>query len=435
MREAGWKAVLGWCFYDWAISAYNTVIGTFVFSVYFTKAVAGDEVAGTARWGEALAVAGVLVAILSPLLGAVADRGGRRKPWLALFTALTVAASAALWFVRPDPAYVPVALAAIVVGTLFFELASVFYNAMLADLAPEDRIGRVSGWGWGLGYIGGLLALVACLFGLVQAEAPLFGLIGTEDQENVRATSVLVALWLAVFSLPLFLLTPDRQGGGVPLGRAVRDGVGTLARTIRSLPRHGNVLRYLLASAIYRDGLNTLFAFGGIYAAGSFGMSFEEIVVFAIALNVTAGLGAIGFAWIDDAIGARRTILLSLAGLIGFGVPLLLAESKAAFWVLALGLGIFVGPAQAAGRSLMARLSPPGTATEMFGLYALSGRAVAFIGPLMLSLATEAFSSQRAGMATILLTFALGFVLMLGVRERAGRDVPDGRAAEAAGRP
>jgi MFS transporter, UMF1 family len=434
MREAGWKAVLGWCFYDWAISAYNTVIGTFVFSVYFTKAVAADEVAGTASWGEALAVAGVLVAVLSPVLGAVADRGGRRKPWLALFTALTVAAAAALWFVRPDPAFVPLALVAIVVGTLFFELASVFYNAMLADLAPEGRIGRISGWGWGLGYIGGLSALVICLFGLVQAEAPLFGLLGTGDQENVRATSVLVALWLAVFSLPLFLLTPDRQGGGAPLGRAVREGIGMLAGTIRSLPRHGNVLRYLLASAVYRDGLNTLFAFGGIYAAGTFGMSFEEIVVFAIALNVTAGLGAIGFAWIDDLIGARRTILLSLAGLMGFGVPLLLAEGKTGFWVLALGLGIFVGPAQAAGRSLMVRLSPPGMATEMFGLYALSGRAVAFLGPLLLAWATEAFASQRAGMATILLTFAAGFALMLGVREAGGSVPPGLRPAEAGGR-
>lgn len=433
MRGAGWKAVLGWCFYDWAISAYNTVIGTFVFSVYFTKAVAASEVEGTAGWGRALAVAGLLVAVLSPVLGAVADRGGRRKPWLALFTVLTVAASAALWFVKPDPGFVPLALAAVVVGTLFFELATVFYNAMLTDLAPEDRIGRVSGWGWGLGYIGGLSALVVCLFALVQTETPLFGLLGTAEQENVRATSVVVALWLAVFSLPLFLLTPDRAGGGVPLGRAVREGVAMLAGTIRSLPGHANLLRYLLASAIYRDGLNTLFAFGGIYAAGSFGMSFEEIVVFAIALNVTAGLGAIGFAWIDDRIGARRTILLSLAGLIGFGAPLLLVQSKAAFWVLALGLGVFVGPAQAAGRSLMARLSPPRMATEMFGLYALSGRAVAFLGPLLLAWATEAFDSQRAGMATILLTFAAGFALMLGVRE-AGGAVPEGTRAAEAGR-
>ncbi|HSK40748.1 MAG TPA: MFS transporter [Arenibaculum sp.] len=418
-RGAGTRGIFGWCLYDWAASAYNTVIGTFVFSVYFTTAVAGSEIAGTAAWGRALAVSGIAVAVLSPVLGAIADRGGRRKPWLALFTLATVLAAGLLWFIRPEPAYVLPALVLVALGNLAFELANVFYNAMLPDVAPRGRIGRVSGWGWGLGYIGGLAALVACLFGLVQAERPLFGLLDTAGQEHVRATAVLVALWFAVFSLPLFVLTPDRPATGMPLGRAVREGLRTLAETVRAVRRLANLVRYLIASAVYRDGLNTLFAFGGIYAAGTFGMSFQEIVVFAIALNVTAGLGAIGFAWVDDWIGARRTILIALTGLIASGLPLLLADDKLWFWILALGLGIFLGPAQAAGRSMMARLSPPGMEAEMFGLYALSGRAAAFVGPLLLAWATEAFDSQRAGMATILLSFTVGFALMLTVREAA----------------
>ncbi|HEV7371572.1 MFS transporter [Arenibaculum sp.] len=411
------RAILGWCFYDWAASAYNTVIGTFVFSVYFARGVAENEVAGTADWARALAVSGIAVALLSPVLGAIADRGGRRKPWLALFTLLTVVFSAALWWVRPDPDYVLYALLTVALGNVAFELANVFYNAMLPDVAPPGHVGRVSGWGWGLGYVGGLAALVACLFGLVQAEAPLFGLLDAEEQEPVRATALLVAAWVAVFSLPLFVLTPDRASTGVPAARAVREGLRVLAATLRSVRRLGNLLRYLIASAVYRDGLNTLFAFGGIFAAGTFGMSFDEIVVFAIALNVTAGLGAAGFAWIDDLIGAKRTILISLLGLIAFGLPLLLARDVFWFWVLALGLGLFLGPAQAAGRSMMARLSPAGMEAEMFGLYALSGRAVAFVGPLLLAWATEAFASQRAGMATILVSFVVGFALMLAVRE------------------
>ena len=248
-----------------------------------------------------------------------------------------------------------------------FELANVFYNAMLPGLAPEGYTGRVSGWGWGLGYVGGLGCLVLSLFGLVQAENPLFGLIGTEAQANVRATALLVALWYGVFALPVFLVTPDQPATGVRLGEAVRAGLKSLLDTVRHIRRYGNIVRWLIASALYRDGLNTLFAFGGIYAAGTFGMTFQQIVIFAIALNAASAAGAFGFAWIDDWIGPKRTILGCLAGLIAFGIPLLLAESQTAFWGLALGLGIFVGPAQAAGRTMMAKLSPPAMETEMFG--------------------------------------------------------------------
>lgn len=416
-RPAGLAA---WCLYDWASSAFNTVIGTFVFSVYFTKAVAVDEIAGTAAWSRALAVAGVLVAVLSPLLGAVADGAGARKPWLAAFTLACLVPTALLWTVRPDPADAGFALVAVAVATVAFELANVFYNAMLPDVAPAGRLGRLSGWGWGLGYAGGLLCLVLALVGLIRAEPPPFGL-DTATQEPVRATALLTALWFALFAWPLFVFTPDRPRGA-PVGRAAREGIARLIDTLRALRRHGMILRFLIASAVYRDGLATLFAFGGIFAAGTFGMSFAEIVTFGIALNVAAGLGAIGFARLDDRVGARRVILISLGGLVACGVPLVLAEGRTAFWVLALGLGVFVGPAQAAGRSLMARLSPPGLATGMFGLYALSGKAIAFLGPFALGLATDAFASQRAGMATILAFFALGFVLMLGVREpMAGR--------------
>ena len=373
---------------------------------------------GTAQWGRAVAVSGIAVAVLSPVLGAIADRSGRRKPWLALFTALTVAGTALLWFVRPEPAYVLPCLVLIALTNVTFELANVFYNAMLPALAPPGyhRAGFPAGAG-GLGYIGGLGCLVLSLFGLVQAENPLFGLIGTEAQANVRATALLVALWYAVFALPLFLVTPDQPATGVGLGEAVRAGLKSLLDTLRHIRRYGNIVRWLIASALYRDGLNTLFAFGGIYAAGTFGMTFQQIVMFAIALNVASAAGAFGFAWIDDWIGPKRTILGCLAGLIAFGIPLLFAESQAAFWGLALGLGIFVGPAQAAGRTMMAKLSPPAMETEMFGLYALSGRAVSFVGPLALAWATESFESQRAGMATIVLLLVLGLVLLCAVRE------------------
>ncbi len=407
--------VVSWCVFDWANSAFNTVVGTFVFSVYFTRAVAESEIAGTAQWSRALAVAGLCVAVLSPVFGAIADRVGTRKPWLAVFVAITVATTAAMWSVRPTPEWVTFALVSMVIASVAFELCNVFYNAMLPHLVPEARIGRVSGWGWGLGYAGGLCCLVIALLGFVQAENPWFG-VSTAEAANIRASAPLVAVWFALFALPLFAFTPDQERSGARLGQAIREGLAVLWQTVREVRQYADIARLLVASALYREGLNTLFAFGGIYAAGTFGMTFEQIIVFAIALNVTAGLGATGFGWIDDWIGPKRTIVVSLIGLIGFGMALLLVTSQLWFWVLALGLGIFVGPAQAASRSFMARLAPTDMTNEMFGLYALAGKATAFLGPLALGLATETFASQRAGMATIIVFFTAGLAVLANVR-------------------
>lgn len=415
--RARWSGIAGWCLYDWAMSAFNTVIGTFIFSVYFARGIWGDEVSGSAVWGNTLAVSGLAIAILSPIMGAVADRGGRLKPWLALTTGLCVLATGMLFFAEPDRSFALYALVLVVIASVAFELSGVFYNALLPQTAPPHLLGRVSGWGWGVGYFGGLACLALCLVALVQPETPWFGL-STEASENIRATAPLVALWFAVFALPLFFLSADRRGGGMAMGPAIRAGLATLWATLKALPQKATLLRFLIASALYRDGLTTLFAVGGLYAAGTFGLSFQEILIFAIGLNVTAGLGAIGFAFLDDARGSKPVILIALAGLIALGIPLLLIESKTLFIALALGLGIFVGPAQAASRTLMAKLCPPGEETEYFGLYALTGRAAAITGPLAFAWATTAFDSQRAGMATIVLFLIAGALVLLTVRDQ-----------------
>ncbi|MEE8272793.1 MAG: MFS transporter [Alphaproteobacteria bacterium] len=416
------RGVFSWCLFDWANSAFSTVIGTFVFSVYFARGIYGDETAGSAAWGYAIGLSGLAVAMLSPVLGAIADRAGRRKPWLAAFVVLTVVATALLWYAEPRPAFIAYALALVVIASIAFELAGVFYNAMLLAIAPRPLVGRVSGWGWGLGYIGGLACLALALVGFIQPATPWFG-VPTENAANIRATTVLVAAWFAVFSLPLFAFTRDEPATGVGVGAAVRQGIATLIDTVRQVRRHGQIVRFLIASALYRDGLVTLFAVGGLYAAGTFAMSFEQILVFAIGLNVTAGLGAVGFAWLDDGVGSKPTILIALAGLIGFGVPLLLISDATLFIVLALGLGIFVGPAQAASRTLMARLAPADLETEMFGLYAMTGKSIAFLGPMLFALGTDIIS-QRVGMSTVILFWLAGGLLLLTVREPA-RAQPD----------
>ena len=387
------------------------MITTFVFAAYFTKGVAADAVTGTSQWGYAMSLSALAVAVAGPVLGAVADHAGRRKPWLAAFTLIAATGAMMLWTVEPDAAFVVRALFWVALANFAFEMGMVFYNAMLPDLAPSTRLGRWSGWGWGLGYAGGLICLALVLVAFVQAETPLFGL-DTEAAEHLRITGPVVGVWMLVFALPLFVLTPDKPAATKSMTAAVADGLGALARTFRELPKYRDAAWFLLARMIYTDGLNTLFAFGGIYAAGTFGMGFEELILFGIAMNVTAGLGAFGFAWVDDRIGPKPTILIAVAGLTVLGGALLVVEGKTMFWVFGLPLGLFVGPAQSASRSMMAHMAPADMRTEFFGLYALSGKATAFMGPALLAWATTAFDSQRAGMATIIVFFVLGMALM-----------------------
>ena len=413
---AGRRARVAWCLYDWANSAFPAVILTFVFAAYFTRGVAADPISGTRAWGTAISLSALAIAVASPLLGAIADRGGLRKPWLAFFTALCVVATFALWWVAPSPDHVVQALVLLGIGNFAFELGIVFYNAMLPEIVAPSRLGRLSGWGWGLGYAGGLVCLVIVLVGFVQVAVPPFGLDAAQA-EHVRMAGPVAALWMAVFAVPLFLWVPDRAATGVAPLTAMRDGMAQLVHTLRRINDYKGALRFLIGHMIYQDGLNTLFAFGGVYAAGTFGMDVSEVIMFGIALNLTAGLGAAAFAWIDDWIGAKRTIIIALIGLTITGAALLVVPDKTWFWIFGLVIGIFFGPAQAAGRSFMARFAPDHLRAEMFGLYALSGKATAFIGPALLGWVTVAAESQRVGMATVLVFFVLGIWILAPLRE------------------
>jgi MFS transporter, UMF1 family len=409
------REIFSWCLFDWGNSAYPTVITTFVFAAYFTQAVAPNETEGTFLWGQTMAIAGIVAAIAGTMLGAVADRTGGRKRWLATFTVICITTTALLWFVRPDVGDIWMALILVGVSTAAFEFTMVFYNALLPEITGPNRYGRVSGWGWGLGYLGGLLCLVVALVVLIQAETPPFGL-DKDAAEHVRATALLVALWFAVFSVPLFLWVRDPPSRDISATRSVSEALRVLADTLRRAGAHRQVLIFLAARMLYADGLTTLFAFGGIYAAGTFGLSFAEIIQFGIALNVTAGLGAFGFSWIDDRVGAKPTIVVSLIGLLITGAAVLSVTSVTGFWVSAMALGIFVGPVQSASRSMMAHLAPADMRAEMFGLFALSGRATSFLGPALVGWVTLATDSQRIGMTTILSFWLVGLCLLWFVR-------------------
>lgn len=409
MRRKLWS----WALYDWANNGFFTPIQTFVFAAYFARSVAENPETGTAMWGSMLGIAGLAVGLGGPLLGAVADQSGRRKPWIAVFTLLCVASTMLLWLVRPEAAWAWPALVLVCLGTIGAESSMIFYNAMLPDLAPPGRLGRWSGWGWGLGYVGGLLCLLLALFGFINAD-PWFAL-PREGAEHVRSIGPLAAGWYLVFALPLFLWVPDAPASGRAPMDCVRAGLRQIRDSLHNVRAHRHIMLFLLARMLYNDGLTTMFAFGGIYAAGTFGLSTEEVIWFGVGLNITAGLGAAVFSWLDDRLGARATILASLAGLIVPGLVILTTESLAVFWIFGLLLGIFVGPVQASSRSWLARTAPLELRAQMFGLFALSGKLTSFAGPLLVGWVTLLAGSQRWGMSMVILMYILGALVLLGV--------------------
>jgi UMF1 family MFS transporter len=417
-RDPARRVVLGWAIYDFANSAYTTLIVTFVYSTFFIQVVAPDGITGTVLWSRAVTVSAILVALLSPFMGALADRSGYRRHFILATTALTVVLVSLMYF--PGPGAILLALTLFVASDMAYEMSSVFYNSYLPDVAPAARIGRVSGYGWALGYLGGLLAMAVALVGFVQPEEPWFG-FSREAGENIRATTILVGLWFALFSIPFFLWVPEHKRARMPgAQRIFGETLHQIGNTFREIRRYRQIIRLLVARLFYNDGLITIFAFGGPYAAETFGFSFTEVMYFGLALNVTAGLGAFAMGFLDDRIGGKRTILISIVGLALGTLGAAVATSKGQLWAAGLFLGIFVGPNQAASRSLLGRFVPHEKETEFYGFFAFSGKAIAFMGPLLLGIFTGIFESQRAGVATVILFFVLGGLLLLKVDEKQG---------------
>lgn len=442
------RAVTAWLFFDWAAQPFFTLITTFVFAPFFASALASDAAEGQALWGYATGFAGLCIALLSPLLGGIADRTGPRKPWIAAFGALLVLGSGMLWFAVPgSTAAVPIALAGFVVATIGAEFATTFNNAMMTRLVPPERLGWLSGTGWAIGYLGGLLSLGITL-ALLAADpttgktlaglTPILGL-DAAAREGDRFSGPLTALWFVVFVAPMFWLTPDSQRTGMNLTEAAKGGVGRLKTTLSELRTLPSLGRFLLGNMIYQDALVALFAFGGIYAAGVFGWETIELGIFGILLTVTGTLGAWLGGKLDDRIGGKPVILGSIACLLFACLGILSLGRDTVFFVisvapavpgdglfasapekiyLALGLliGLVAGPLQSSSRSLMARLAPEGRVGEFFGLFALSGKVTSFMGPTLVALATTLFDSQRAGLAVLVAFFLIGGALLAGVK-------------------
>jgi UMF1 family MFS transporter len=447
------SAIAGWVLFDWAAQPYFTLINTFVYAPFFASAVAANPVEGQAMWGFATATAGVAIALLSPVLGAIADAAGRRKPWIAFFGLFLVTGATLLWFGRPGaPDTVAIVLIAFVLATIGAEFATVFNNSMMPNLVPPERMGRLSGLGWAIGYLGGMVSLILMLGFLVASPetgrtllgfTPLFGL-DPLGREGDRAAGPLTALWFIAFVIPLFLFTPDAPAR-MPMAQAARVGLHNLVATLREVRRYRNVMAFLIANMIYMDGLIALFALGGIYAAGVFGWTTIEIGLFGMLLTITGTAGALYGGRLDDLIGSKPVILGSIAFLTLATFAILLIGPGHIFFIfetakpipgdglfatgpervyLVLGgvMGAAAGPLQAASRSLLVRLAPRDQIGQFFGLFALSGKVTAFVGPFVSSVVTLWLNDQRAGLGVLLVMFCIGATILLQVKTTAPSD-------------
>lgn len=435
------KAVGGWLLFDWASQPVHTLVTTFVFGPFFASAIAATPAEGQTLWGYATAAAGLCIAFLAPVLGAIADRTGARKPWIAAFSVPLIVGCLMLWWAVPGSPYaVALALVGFAVATLGVEFATVFTNAMMPDLVPKSRLGRLSGSGWALGYAGGLVSLVIAL-GFMAANpetgrtllglAPILGLDPSTGAGD-RASGPFSALWYLVFVAPLFLFTPDVAKRSA-LAPAVRAGLADLKDTFLKARAHRPMLIFLVANMVYKDGLVALFAFGGIYAAGALGWTTIEIGTFGILLTITGTIGAVVGGRLDDLLGPKTVISGALVILIVCGLGLVSVDRDTVLFVvdvapnsgglfssapevvfLVLGgfLGAAAGPLQAASRTLLVHLAPPGEMTRHFGLFALSGKITSFLAPFSVSVVTGATGSQAAGISVILAFFTLGLVLL-----------------------
>ena len=413
------RVVLAWGLWDWGSSAYSAVITSFVFGPYVVRGVVGNTEPGglTANtWlGISTAAAGFLVAAIAPVTGQRADAGGHRKRNLAIWSGLVIAVMLAMFSVRNDPSYLWIALVLLAAGAIFQEFAVVSYNAMLPQVSTPDTIGRVSGFGWAMGYFGGIFLLLICYVGFIAPDVGWFG-VTSADGLNIRAVVVLSAVWFAVFAIPVLVAVPESPPG--PKRRRVGffAAYRLLVNDIKSLFRRDrNSVYFLIASALYRDGLAAIFSFGAILAVSVYGLAQSAVLIFGIAANVVAALGALTMGALEDRIGPKKVIMISLIGLITTAVILLFAHGATMFWIFGLILTLWVGPAQSSSRAFMARIAPVGREGEMFGLYATTGRAASFLAPALFALFSGLFT-DRVGIVGIVLVLLAGTVALAGVK-------------------
>ncbi|MBL1435962.1 MAG: MFS transporter [Rhodobacteraceae bacterium] len=442
-ERASKKGIWSWMLFDWAGQPFHTLVITFMFAPYFASELFATEADGQAVWGYLVAVAGILVALSAPILGGIADRTGPRKPWVLGFGALFVAGSWGLWWASPDLPnlfWIYISFVAAFVGA---EYMIIFTNSILPDLVPRKEVGKLSGYGWAIGYVGGVLVLFMMLLFMVTppgssetvlGNAPLFGL-DPEKGEGFRASGPISAVWFIVFAIPFFLFTPDKRKTKTNK-EAVREEVGGLRQswqTIKSFPQLG---LFFLSSMLYRDALVVLYSFGAIYAAGALGWGQMDLLIFGIVAAIAGALGAWLGGWVDGKKGPMPVVIFSICALILVTISVLMITKDSvfmvevgpdsslptiAFIICGAVIGAAGGSMQASSRTLVVQfVDGKLPMTEAFGIYAMAGKATAFIGPALVALVTDISDSQRIGLTPVIPILIVGLILLWAAKKRAG---------------
>lgn len=422
-HAAARSRVVAWALWDCGSTGVSAIVVTFVFSVYLTGTV-GDDLQGdtspASLLGFALFFSGVTVALLAPVTGVWVDAAHRRRRTLAVLTAMVVLLTSAMSLIRDDPRYLLAGLLLLGFTAACNDLASVPYNAMLRQLTTPETSGRVSGFGWAAGYVGSMVLLVVIYGGFISGDGATAGLldIPTADGQNVRAAMLVAAAWMAAFALPVLIVPPPADIE--PQARSSTGVLGAYRKLWSDLTsewrRDRNVVYYLLASAVFRDGLAGVFTFGAVLGVTVYGISPADVLLFGISANVVAAAGAAIGGLLDDRVGSKTVILSSLAAMVAVGLALMALSGAAAFWVCGLLLCLFIGPTQSSARTLLLRMTVQGKEGVSFGLYTMTGRAVAPLAPFMFSTFVAVFGADRAGIGGLLLVLAAGFIAMLAVR-------------------
>lgn len=451
-QGADFKGRFGWMMFDWAAQPYFTLILTFIFAPYFTNHFMADGVQGQAAWSFTQTAAGLILAFMAPILGSIADRTGPRKPWIMVFSAVYIGGVSLLWFAVPGAENMTtLVVIGIICAAVGIEFAGVFNNAMLPSVALPGKMGKLSGFGWALGYVGGLITLVIVLGLLSASKETGLTMLGLEPiidfdphlYEADRFVGPLAAMWFVIFVIPMFLFTPDEVPTEIKKAKVIDSAIAGLKDTgalLKGLLRRPNILKFFIARMVYYDGLSALFAFGGIYASFVFDWTITTLGIFGIILSVAAALGAYVGGWCDDWFGPKKTIIVALVGLIISALGILSVNGTTALWLIELpqntgetglfatlgekiilifgiGIGLFAGPAQAASRTMLVKIIPEGETTKYFGLFALSGKATAFLAPLLIGILTLVFDDQRMSLVTIIGFLLVGIVVFMNVKE------------------
>jgi UMF1 family MFS transporter len=406
------KKLFNFALYDFANSAFTTIIITFIFSTYFAKQIAPNPVLGQSYWGWAIGITGLLVALIGPLIGSFADKKNCTEFFIKLFTIICIILTSFLWFSKPSEKYLLYTLIIVALANFFYELSLIFYNSILKRISNYNNLGKSSGFSFALGYIGGILILIICIKIFIDNDVLPFGL-SKENSENIRATSIVVALWYLFFSIP-FLFT---------LKKKIKNKIEKSSNNIKKIKNLfwdkglNNLGKFLLARMLYADGLNAIIIMGGIFAVGVFNLEIKDLLVLSVLMNITAFIGAIIGGYANDKFSSKSVIIFSLLGLIFSSAIILFIKTKIFFLIFASINGLFIGPIQSASRVFITKSIDKNNQASGFGLFALSGKLTSFIGPLLVSTLTYISNSQRIGFSAAIILLLIGLLILLKVKK------------------